>query len=104
MGFIPAIVAICGFILLWSLFNSTQMKKRLEMIKSLRSALSEIDSYEKSNQDVLQQNQAQMALNNLQVDKQKLQKSLAIESRVYNEMITKAPTRFLAKALGYKTV
>ena len=52
MGFIPAIVAICGFILLWSLFNSTQMKKRLEMIKSLKIALSEIDSYEKSNQDI----------------------------------------------------
>ena len=86
------------------LFNSTQMKKRLEMIKSLKIALSEIDSYEKSNQDILNQDQAQLALNNLRADKQKLQKSLAIESRVYNEMIKKAPTRFLAKALGYKTV
>jgi hypothetical protein len=104
MGFIPAIVAICGFILLWSLFNSTQMKKRLEMIKSLKSALAEIELYEKSNQDILQDNKAQMAVNNLQADKQKLRKSLAIESRVYNEMVQRAPTRFLAKALGYKVI
>ena len=104
MGFIPAIVAICGFILLWGLFNSTQMKKRLEMIKSLKIALAELEAYEKSNQDILKDNQAQLAMDNLQSDKYKLQKSLAIESRVYNEMVLKAPTRILAKALGYKTV
>ncbi len=104
MGYIPAIVAICGFILLWSLFNSTQLKKRFEMIKSLKNALLEIESYEKSNEDILQNKQGALAINNLLGDKRKLEKSLAIESRVYNELIKKAPTRFLAKALGYKVI
>lgn len=104
MGYIPSIIALLGFLLLWALYNSTQLKQRLEAIRSLQKSQEELENYISENKTELVDQRATLARNDLAREQMKLAKKLEAQTKAYNRSISKNPVRFLAKILGYKPI
>jgi len=104
MGFIPAIIALSAFILLWALFNSNKLKKHLEIIHSLEKSQKELEDYIASNKMALVEQKATLARNDIQQEQAKLAKTLKAQINAYNRSIAKNPLKMLAQALGYKPI
>jgi hypothetical protein len=104
MGFLPAIIALCSFLLLWALFNSNQLKKRLEIIQSLRNSKKELEDYFEKNKIELIDRQSTLARNDMDKELTRAANLLNANIKDYNRSISKKPVKFLADLLGYKPI